>query len=175
MAVSKWKITYHWTGGAYWYNTEIYNAYHFFIDPQGLIYSGRYKIENNKSKPFPLILRSNYAHHTGGENSDNIGIAFMGMFGFVNSHIVGDYPLTEKQCEVGWELGAKLALKYSIPIRSGWIATHYERGVAHKKAGRKTESIGKIDIIHLPYAPELKKEEIGDYIRNKVRWYRERT
>lgn len=174
MFKTDWKITYHWTGGAYWYNTEIHKAYHFIIDQYGLIFSGKYKIEDNKSKPLPLILRSNYAHHTGGENSDNIGIAFMGMAGFVEPCNSGEYPLTEKQCEVGWELGAKLALKYSIPIRSEWIATHYERGASHKRRGRKTESIGKIDIIHLPYKPELKKEEIGDYIRNKVRWYREK-
>ena len=45
--------------------------------------------------------------------------------------------------------------------------THYEFGLKNPK----TTSKGKIDIIYLPPYPTIKKENIGDFIRNKIKWY----
>lgn len=45
--------------------------------------------------------------------------------------------------------------------------THYEFG----KANPKTSSNGKIDITFLHPFPEIKEDEMGDFIRNKIRWY----
>ena len=45
--------------------------------------------------------------------------------------------------------------------------THYEFGLKNQS----TSSRGKIDIIFLPPYPDVKTSEIGDFIRNKVKWY----
>jgi hypothetical protein len=45
--------------------------------------------------------------------------------------------------------------------------THYEFG----QKNPKTTSYGKIDIVYLHEYPSLKANEIGDFIRNKIRWY----
>lgn len=86
---------------------------------------------------------------------------------FKDRNNVGAYPLTKIQCEAAFKLVAKLAKEYGLQINSQTVMTHYEFG----KANPKTSSAGKIDIIYLPPYPEVKQEEIGDFIRNKVRWY----
>ena len=45
--------------------------------------------------------------------------------------------------------------------------THYEFGLKNPK----TTSAGKIDIVYLPPYPQIKKQDIGNFIRNKVEWY----
>jgi hypothetical protein len=50
------------------------------------------------------------------------------------------------------------------------VFTHYEFG----RRNPESDSAGKIDITHLPYAPELQPDDIGDHIRGKVRWYLQR-
>ena len=63
---------------------------------------------------------------------------------------------------------AQLALKYNIPITSQAVMTHYEFGLKHPK----TTSAGKIDIVYLPPYPTVAKSQVGDFIRNKVHWYK---
>lgn len=77
------------------------------------------------------------------------------------------FPLTRKQCEACFKLCADLAKKYGIPITSQNIMTHYEFGKSHPQ----TSSVVKIDIIYLPPYPEQTADKIGDFIRNKIRWY----
>ena len=45
--------------------------------------------------------------------------------------------------------------------------THYEFG----RKNPKTSSAGKIDIVYLPAYPNILQEELGDFIRNKIKWY----
>ena len=157
------RIIYHWSGGSYRPNDTDKLHYHFMIDDKGTIFKGKYKIEDNEN-----CLDGIYAAHTGGGNTGSIGIAFLGMFGFVSKLNVGRFPLTKIQCEAGFSLGAKLAKQYGLNLDNPLaIQTHYGFG----QRNPKTTSAGKIDIVYFPPYPNLKKEEIEAFIRNKVKWY----
>ena len=77
------------------------------------------------------------------------------------------YPLTKIQCERCFDLIAKLAKEYKLQITPDTVMTHYEFGLKHPN----TSSAGKIDITWLPAYSHLKPNEIGDFIRNKAKWY----
>ena len=157
------RIIYHWTAGSYIPNKTDILHYHYIIDNKGKIHEGNFKPEDNK-----ICTKNKYAAHTGGGNTGSIGIAFAGMYGFVNRYNIGNYPLTKKQCEVGFELGARLVKKYNLKLDEKLtIQTHYGFGQRHKNS----TSYSKIDIIYLPPYPNVEAIKIEDFIRNKVRWY----
>ena len=157
------RIIYHWTAGGYIPNKTDILHYHYVIDNKGEIHEGKFKPEDNK-----FCTKNKYAAHTGGGNTGSIGIAFAGMYGFTNRYNIGTYPLTKKQCEVGFELGARLIDKYNLNLNEKLtIQTHYGFGQRNKN----TISYGKIDIIYLPPYPNLITAEIEVFIRNKVIWY----
>lgn len=157
------RIVIHWTAGTYQPNNVDFEHYHYLINSDGLIVKGKYKPEDN--------LNCNdgvYAQHTGGGNTGSIGVAMCGMLNFVsNKPESTKYPLTRVQCEACWSLVAKLCKEYNIPITPSTVLTHYEFG----QRNPKTSSYGKIDISYLHYEPALGPAEVGNYIRNKVRWY----
>ena len=62
----------------------------------------------------------------------------------------------------------KLSDKYSIPVSPSNVITHYEFG----QKNPKTTSFGKIDITYLPPYPWVAKDDIGSFIRTKIRWYK---
>lgn len=158
------KITYHWTAGASVPNATDLKHYHFIIDSNGIIYNGLYKPEDNIN-----CNDGKYAAHTGGGNTGNIGIAFCGCYVSKGAQVKDSkYPLTRIQLERGFELGAKLSRQYNIPVAA--IQTHYEFG----KQNPKTTSAGKIDITYLHPFPLVKPSECGDFIRNKVNWYKQK-
>lgn len=156
------RIILHWTAGTNQPNNIEFGHYHFMVNGDGLTVAGMYKPEDNEN-----CNDGKYAQHTGGGNTGSIGVAMCGMLGFQNSKNIGEYPLTKKQCEATFKLIAELCKKYNIAITSETVLTHYEFGKAHPK----TTSAGKIDIIYLPAYPEVKQNEIGDFIRQKVKWY----
>ena len=156
------RIIVHWTAGGYTPNETDLEHYHYLVGSKGEVYHGSHKPEDNEN-----CNDGNYAAHTGGGNTGSIGIAACGMFGFESRSKVGDYPLTATQCERLFKLIAEVAKQYHISITSQTVMTHYEFGVQHPS----TSSKGKIDIIYLPPFPTVKQGEVGDYIRNKVRWY----
>lgn len=153
-------IIIHWTAGAWFPNQTDKEHYHFLIDKNGKVINGKFKVEDNEN-----CNDGRYAAHCGGGNTGAIGVAMCGMFNFKNSKSIGSYPLTKPQCEACFKLVAQLCKKYSINIDN--VLTHYEFGLAHPT----TSSKGKIDIIFLPPYPEIKQNQIGDFIRNKVKWY----
>ena len=101
----------------------------------------------------------------GGGNTGAIGVALCAMYGYHSVTNTGNYPITKIQCERMFKLCAELSKKYNIPIEN--IMTHYEFGRTHPN----TSSFGKIDIIYLPPYPNVKINEIGSFIRGKIRWY----
>lgn len=159
------KIIIHWTAGAYTPNSTDLKHYHYLIDKNGRTNYGIYKPEDNEN-----CNDGKYAAHTGGGNTGAIGIALCGMYGFTSVSKIGSYPVTKVQCEALFSFVAKLAKKYGIKIDSDHIMTHYEFGLKNPK----TTSAGKIDIVYLPPYPQIKKQDIGDFIRNKVEWYSKR-
>lgn len=162
------RICFHWTAGTYTLSTEDYEHYHFTVGKEGTISAGKFKPEAN----IPPLVSGRYAAHLGGGNSYTVGIGLRGMAGFEGPHSnLGRYPLTRKQCESGFHLAAELSKKYGIAINPDTIFTHYEFGLLHPE----TPSAGKIDITYLPYASDLKPSQVGQYVREKVEWYRLRV
>lgn len=156
------RIILHWTAGGQVPNSHEKECYHFLVDAFGKVRLGIFKPEAN------LICKPNmYAPHTGGGNTGSVGVALCGMMGFKDKNHLGSCPITRIQFESAMKLCAKLALKYEIPIKSTTIMTHYEFGKSHPE----TSSHGKIDISFLPPFSWLEKDEIGRFIRSKIKWY----
>lgn len=154
------KIIIHWTAGTYQPNTTDLEHYHFLIDGEGKKHNGKYKPEDNEN-----CNDGKYAAHTGGGNTGAIGVSMCAMAGFNSAASCGNYPITPVQLEACFKLCAELCKKYNIPVENVW--THYEFGINHPD----TTSHGKIDIIYLPPYPLVKRNEVGGFIRNKIRWY----
>lgn len=156
------RIILHWTAGAYQPNTTDFEHYHYLINGQGLVIEGKYKPEDNVN-----CTDGKYAAHTGGGNTGSIGIAMCCMHGFRNRMNVGQYPMTKAQFERCCKKVAELSKVYNIPITPQTVMTHYEFG----KKNPKTSSAGKIDIIYIPSYSWINTEDIGSFIRSKVKWY----
>ena len=157
------RIIIHWTAGGYYPTDYEKEHYHFLIDKDGAIHCGKFKPEDNEvCKPYK------YAAHTGGGNTGSIGISLCAMAGFINKLTTGKYPILKKQFESAMEVCAKLVKKYDLDITPQTVMTHYEFGLKNPK----TSSAGKIDIIYLPPYPWVSKDEVGSFIRSKIKWYK---
>lgn len=154
------KIIIHWTAGTHKPNAIDLEHYHFLIDGEGKKHNGKYRPEDNEN-----CTDGRYAAHTGGGNTGAIGVSMCAMAGFTSATNVGRYPITPVQLEACFKLCAELCKKYNILVENVW--THYEFGKNHPD----TDSHGKIDIIYLPPYPLVKRNEVGGFIRNKIRWY----
>lgn len=154
------RIIIHWTGGTGQPNNTDYEHYHFIINKDGFMISGKYLPEDNEN-----CKDKKYAHHTGQGNTGSIGIAVCGMKGFNEKTKQTNYPLTKVQCEKLFFETSRLCQKYQIPITPETVLTHYEFNLKHQI------ETGKIDIICLPPYPNISKQQIGDFIRSKVLWY----
>ena len=157
------RIIIHWSAGTYFPTSYERQFYHYLVDKNGKIYDGIFKPEDNISCSDGL-----YAAHTGGGNTGSIGVVMCGMKDFKTPFNCGDYPITKVQFESCMNFCAKLCEKYSIEINSSNIMTHYEFGIKNPK----TSSFGKIDIIFLPPYSWVPKDDIGSFIRSKIRWYK---
>lgn len=156
-------IIIHWTAGSYYPTEYEKKYYHFLVDKDGKVHSGKFKPENNE-----ICKPKCYATHTGGGNTGSIGVAICAMEGFKNKNCVGNYPILKKQFESTMKFCAELAIQYKIEITPNTIMTHYEFGIKNPK----TTSAGKIDIIFIPPYPWVSKEEVGSFIRTKIKWYK---
>lgn len=156
------RIIIHWSAGGYYPTDYEKEHYHFLIDKGGLIHNGKFKPEDNE-----ICRVGKYAAHTGGGNTGSIGVAFCAMAGFKSRNSVGNYPILKKQFESAMEFCAKLCKKYNISVSPQTVLTHYEFGVKNPK----TTSAGKIDIIYLPPYPWVAQDEVGSFIRSKIKWY----
>ncbi len=154
------RIIIHWTAGAYTPNATDLEHYHFLVDRDGEVHNGKYKPEDNEN-----CNDGRYAAHTGGGNTGAIGVSMCAMAGFKSVSDCGKYPIKPVQLESCFKLCAELCRKYNIPVENVW--THYEFGINHPD----TSSHGKIDLIYLPPYPLVKRNEVGGFIRNKIRWY----
>ena len=157
------KIIIHWTAGNYFPSDYEKKCYHFLIDKYGQLHHGKFKPEDNL-----ICVKGRYAMHTGGGNTGAIGVAMCAMFGFKSKYNVGEFPITPEQFEFTANFCAKLASKYNIEITPDNVMTHYEFG----KKFTQTSSAGKIDIIYLPPYPWVDKNDVGSFIRTKIKWYK---
>lgn len=158
------KIIIHWTAGGPVPTSYEKEHYHYLVDSLGKIHLGKFKPEAN------LVCREGlYAMHTGGGNTGSIGVSLCGMANFKNPKDQGKFPITKVQFEATMKLCAQLATQYDIKITPDTVMTHYEFGQSHPE----TTSYGKIDIIFLPPYPWVSKNDVGSFIRSKIRWYEE--
>jgi len=156
------KICIHWSAGTNKPCATDLEHYHFLFDKDGKEYSGKFKPEDNLN-----CYDGKYAQHCGGGNTGCIGVSCCGMYGFNSKTKETKYPITQKQVEAMCSKIAKLCNGYGIQVSEKTVFTHYEFGQTHSK----TSSATKIDFTYLPFLPNLQKERIGDYLRNKVQWY----
>lgn len=157
------RIIIHWTAGIYNPNQTDFEHYHYLVTGDGLVIKGKYEPKDNEN-----CQDGKYAQHTGGGNTGSIGVSMCGMYVPKNTPLqMTKYPLTKIQCERCFDLIAKLAKEYKLQITPDTVMTHYEFGLKHPN----TSSAGKIDITWLPAYSHLKANEIGDFIRNKAKWY----
>lgn len=157
------RIIIHWTAGGYYPTEYEKEHYHFLIDKDGIIHNGKFRPEDNEICKF-----GKYAAHTGGGNTGSIGVAICGMAGFINKLSVSKYPILKKQFEKTMEFCANLVKKYNLEVTPQSVLTHYEFGIKNPK----TSSAGKIDIIYLPPYSWVEKNEVGSFIRSKIKWYK---
>lgn len=151
------KIIIHWTGGTNTPNATDLSHYHYLIDGDGAVHHGTHKPEDNID-----CKDGNYARHCGGGNTGAIGVALCGMYNRK------EYPLNRKQIEAACKLVAELCIKYGIRITSKTVLTHAEFGEAHPSS----TSYGKVDINELPCVCVWGTTAVGNWLRNKVQWYK---
>ena len=156
------RIIIHWTAGGPVPTSYEKERYHYLVDSLGKVYLGKFKPEAN------LVCREGmYAMHTGGGNTGSIGVSMCAMAGFRSKNDLGNFPITKIQFESTMKLCAKLAKQYDIKITPENVLTHYEFGQKHPS----TTSYGKIDIVYLPPYSWISKDDVGSFIRSKIRWY----
>ena len=89
-------------------------------------------------------------------------------FKIVAIHI--NHGIRGQEAERDQAFAEEFCKKYGIEITPETVLTHYEFGKSHPK----TTSAGKIDIIFLPPFSWVEPQEVGKFIRTKVKWYLQR-
>jgi len=79
-----------------------------------------------------------------------------------------EYPIKRIQIERACRLAGELCYRYGIRITNRTVRTHAEVG---QQLPHST-SYGKIDINSLPCACVYGIPQVGNWIRDKVNWYR---
>ena len=160
------RVVLHWSVGSYVPNADDLAHYHYLVDNLGNIHKGDKPPESNLPENVAKG-DGHYVSHLGGGNSGTVGISMASMLGYKSREDMGKFPFTEVQFEKACELMAEMCHKYNIEVTPDTVFSHMEFGIKHPES----PSAGKIDISVLPYDLSIKKEEIGDLIRSKVKWY----
>ena len=153
------RIVWHWTGGTY--SASIYEKrrYHFLIEGDGKVIEGA-PPEANKAP-----LGKDYVRHTGGLNTDSIGIALCAMGGAQEAPFdAGMYPPTRDQLAALVDLSADLCETYGIKVSRHTTLCHSEVRPYFGR-GRYKWDINLLPGMKRPVEPT----EAGDAIRSRVR------
>jgi hypothetical protein len=75
----------------------------------------------------------------------------------------GAYPLTQRQWATAAEVAAELCKAYGIDVGPQTVLQH---GEVSDNLGISQD--GKWDVLKLPWAPDLSKDEVGDQFRDLV-------
>ena len=143
------KIIIYQTGGSYFPFTEEIKNYDYLITHRGAVLKG--SNEKDIYKPF----------------RKEINIAFMGMKGYESYKKQGDFPITAVQLDEGLKFIANLAVEFDIKPSTTSILTSYEQ----KKRKYGIVNIAETDIVSLPTQAYLFPDEVGKYLRSKVKFY----
>lgn len=153
-------VVWHWTAGSHKANATDLNAYHLVVEGDGEVKVGKHSVADNM-RP---VSGSDYAQHVGGWNSYRVGIAGAGMAGYTGPGNVGKYPLTEVQIVRMVELTVHfLEIAKLNPLNPLHACTHLEVWTLHSIKGQRNHQ--KLDIEHLPFQPNLRRDEVGPFLR----------
>lgn len=153
-------VVLHWSGGGPTANDADLAAYHFIVEHDGRVRVGRWGVHANMRK----VGGEEYAQHTGGFNSYRVGIAAAGMKDYISPPEPGSCPINEIQIRRMAELaGYFLSFNQLDPLDPVRLCTHREVWTLHSIKGQRNHL--KRDIEFLPFRPDLRPHEVGDYLR----------
>jgi len=154
------RIICHWTAGTHKASDHDRSYYHFLIEGDGKVITGKWPVLANVNPK-----GSAYAAHTRGANTGAIGVSMCCMGGAIESPFnAGKWPMTKVQWDRMILTVADLCRKYQIPVTDKTVLTHAE---VEKNLGIK--QAGKWDITRLAFDPSRKGAKvIGDYLRAGV-------
>lgn len=150
------RITLHWTGGSYTPSSLDAEHYQFLIDGDGKVWCGNYSIEDQDS------TSTNYAAHTKGFNSKNIGVSLCGMAGAQENGTFGEYPITGEQWNAAISLCAQLMRIYKLRVTMQTLASHCEIQNIHGKPQNGKWDISAVDFLSETWL------ELNDIFREEV-------
>lgn len=160
-------IVYHWTGGGPTANSVDLAAYHIVVEHDGTVKLGKHLVASNMRAVSEKVP---YAAHTGGFNSYRIGIACAGMKDYINPKHTGKHHLTVEQVHRMCALGAYFCDEFGLdPMDPANVCTHLEVWTIHGVKGKQNHY--KTDIEWLAFQPDLKKSEVGYYLRKLTKSY----
>lgn len=154
------RIILHWSAGGNRASALDKKHYHFIVEGDGVVVKGNLPVSANASP-----IKSAYAAHTLGCNTDSIGVSMAGMAGAVEFPFnAGSSPITAVQWKAAAKLCADLAREYRIPVMRESILSHAE---VQGTLGIKQR--GKWDVSRLPWAPGIVgAKACGDIFRGLV-------
>jgi N-acetyl-anhydromuramyl-L-alanine amidase AmpD len=154
------RIIMHWTGGPHKATDLDREHYHFIVEGDGKVVSGKLRPEDNISTNDGI-----YGAHTLSLNTGSIGVSIAAMAG---AHDVpfswGSAPITETQVAALCKLVKSLCDKYGIEISRRTVLTH-----AEVQPTLKIKQRGKWDICCLPGDKMIRDPvKIGDILRARI-------
>lgn len=159
------RISLHWTGGSHTASSYDIEHYHGLVEGDGRRVNGANPPEANKAP-----LGSDYVRHTGGMNTDCIGLAICAMGGSdvsENPLRVGRFGPTHEQIEELALWAAEMCLIYGIDVTPDTVFLHAE------VLPRWGVGVYKWDITVWPGEPDqLTAQDAGDRMRAKVLAYK---
>ena len=155
------RVVIHWTAGGRLASMIDKEHYHFMVQQDLQVVTGKLPPEANIS----IIAGKPYAAHTKGMNTGSIGVSLCGM---ANAQPVplewGPAPITAPQVDAMCALIAQLCRKYSIKVSRKTVLTHAE---VQQTLGAAQN--GKWDIRCLPGDMAIRDAlVVGDALRAKV-------
>lgn len=157
--VSMIGITGHWTAGGHRANATDTRAYHLLTEGDGTVVYGVDIALNSGT------LKSGYAAHTRGANTNRIGLSMCGMTGATESPWnPGPAPLTARQWGVHVLAAADLCEVYRIGVARDRVLFH-----AEVQGALGIAQAGKWDVARLPFDESVRgARAIGDRFRDEV-------
>lgn len=153
------RVICHWTAGGYKATSFDRVHYHILIEDDGRLVRGTHSIADNVS-----TADGRYAAHTRGCNTGSIGVTVCCMAGAQASPFhPGSSPMTLKQWETMAQVVAELCRFYAIPVTPQTVLGHGEVEVY-----LGIPQHGKWDPMVLPWAPEMSRSLVGNYLRSLV-------
>jgi hypothetical protein len=155
------RVVIHWTGGTHEASDYERGRYHELVEGDGNRVLGHKPPESNKAP-----LGSDYVRHTGGLNTDSIGIAVCAMGGKdvkENPLVTGKWPITPSQVKAIVKVAAEYCEIYNIPVTPKTVLTHAE------VRGTFGRGVYKWDITYLPgMTKTASPQEIGNRLRSLI-------